>query len=94
MGFEFLILALIGAILGTILVLAYRLLHVEEDVRIQELTKMLPGYNCGICGFPGCNGFAGKILEERTTDLKLCKPGKKAENFDPISAFLETLDQK
>jgi len=93
-GFAFLILGLIGAILGTILVLSYKFLHVEEDIRIQELTKMLPGYNCGICGYPGCNGFAEKILDERTTDLTVCKPGKKAEHFEPIMAYLETIDKK
>jgi formate dehydrogenase (NADP+) beta subunit len=48
-----------AAILGA----ASRLLHVEEDPRIAAIEDILPGANCGGCGFPGCSGAATAIVE-------------------------------
>jgi len=28
---------------------------------VQEVERVLPGANCGACGFPGCSGLAEKI---------------------------------
>ncbi len=36
---------------------------VEEDPRIEEVTELLPGANCGGCGFPGCGGFANALIK-------------------------------
>jgi len=44
----------IGLFFGVILAVAYRLLKVDEDPRIDETEEMLPGTNCGACGVPGC----------------------------------------
>jgi electron transport complex protein RnfB len=43
---------------ASLLVLAHRKLHVDEDPRIDAALQMLPGTNCGACGFPGCLGLA------------------------------------
>lgn len=48
----------LGVILATIIAVANRNLHVEEDPRIDEVEQMLPGTNCGACGCPGCRAFA------------------------------------
>ena len=48
--------------LTTLLVLANRLLHVEEDPRIELVEDMLPHANCGACGFPGCRPFAEALV--------------------------------
>ena len=42
---------------------ANKLLHVEEDPRIEATNLMLPGTNCGACGFPGCAGLAEAIVD-------------------------------
>lgn len=36
---------------------------VEEDPRIGEVLEVLPGANCGGCGFAGCSGMAGALVK-------------------------------
>lgn len=48
----------LGILLATVIAVANRNLHVEEDPRIDEVEQMLPGTNCGACGCPGCRAFA------------------------------------
>ena len=48
--------------LATLLVVANRKLHVEEDPRIDAVEDMLPHANCGACGFPGCRPFAEAVV--------------------------------
>ncbi len=50
------------AVLATLLVVANRKLHVQEDPRIDEVEEMLPATNCGACGFPGCRAFAEALV--------------------------------
>ncbi len=49
-------------VLASLLVLANRKLHVEEDPRIDAVEEMLPHANCGACGFPGCRPFAEALV--------------------------------
>lgn len=48
--------------LSILLVLINRKLHVEEDPRIDVVEEMLPGSNCGACGFPGCRALSEAIV--------------------------------
>jgi Na+-translocating ferredoxin:NAD+ oxidoreductase RNF subunit RnfB len=48
--------------LASLLVLANRTLHVEEDPRIDAVEEMLPHANCGACGVPGCRPFAEALV--------------------------------
>lgn len=48
----------LGLAFGALIALADRKLRVWEDPRIDEVVALLPGANCGACGFPGCRGFA------------------------------------
>jgi len=34
---------------------------VEEDPLIGQIRELLPGANCGACGFPGCDGYAAAV---------------------------------
>lgn len=68
-----LILAGIGVVFGVLIAVFNKYFYVEEDNRIEELTKLLPGYNCGSCGFPGCKGLAEAIVNNND-DLTKCKP--------------------
>jgi len=47
---------------------------VEVDPRELAALEVLPGANCGACGFPGCAGYA-KALVAGTIDLNQCPPG-------------------
>ncbi len=62
----------IGAVLGVLLGLAQLYLVVEEDNRVTEVIAMLPGANCGGCGFPGCQGFANALVDGEATQVSLC----------------------
>lgn len=52
------ILGAVGLFFGIAIALANRKLRVWEDPRIDVVTGMLPGANCGACGVPGCRAFA------------------------------------
>jgi len=83
-----LVLGILGFILGSGLAIASYYLSVKEDTRIVDVSKMLPGYNCGACGSAGCSSFASKIVSHEETKLSLCKPGKADINFNPIIEYL------
>ena len=51
-------LSALGALAALILYFVAQKFKVEEDPRIDEVEKMLPGANCGGCGFAGCRGLA------------------------------------
>ncbi len=58
------IIALGGITLGltTLLAIADRRLQVVEDPRLADVEALLPGTNCGACGYPGCRAFAGALV--------------------------------
>jgi len=53
-----LILGGVGVTFGTLIALANRFFRVWEDPRIDSITEILPGVNCGACGYAGCRAFA------------------------------------
>jgi electron transport complex protein RnfB len=81
------VLAVTGGLFGLLIGIFSKVFYVEIDTRLQDLIEMLPGLNCGACGFPGCSGLAGGILEGKA-DAKLCKPGKQ-DMRDRIKDYLE-----
>ena len=84
-----LILAGLGLILGLGLAVAAKVFHVEVDTRVEDITKILPGANCGACGYPGCAGYAEAIVAEVAESLSLCKPGLKAGKPAEIKKYLD-----
>lgn len=77
----------IGAVLGLILGIANMYLVVEEDERIGVVTEMLPGANCGGCGYPGCSGFASALVEGEATKVSSCAVSN-PETKDKIVKYL------
>lgn len=80
-------LGVLGLLFGFGLAYAAEKFKVEVDERIEKVIEMLPGYNCGACGYPGCGGFGEGIIEGVVEKLSACKPGKD-EHYDPILAYL------
>lgn len=72
-----LVLAIIGAILGTVLGVADKFLKVEVDPREDYVLSKLAGANCGGCGYPGCAGFAAAIIDGEVVQLSKCAPTNK-----------------
>jgi Na+-translocating ferredoxin:NAD+ oxidoreductase RNF subunit RnfB len=52
------ILSGVGLTFGVLIALANAKLWVWEDPRINQVTDVLPGANCGACGYAGCRAFA------------------------------------
>lgn len=61
--------------------------HVELNLRVVAIEGMLPGINCGTCGFPGCHAFDEGIVDGEVERLSQCKPGKD-KHYDSIIAYL------
>ncbi|MCR5371948.1 MAG: electron transporter RnfB [Solobacterium sp.] len=77
---------ILGSVCGLILGIASKVFYVEPDHRAEEILALLPGYNCGGCGFPGCSGMAAAIAEG-SGDVKSCKPSSQAQK-DAVAAYL------
>src|ERR1035441_6741748 len=70
-------LTILGLILGLILGIAARVFRVEGNKLVEELLEILPGSQCGQCGFPGCAG-AAQALAAGSAPVTLCPPGGRA----------------
>jgi len=70
-------LTVIGVALGGILGIAARLLAVKVDPLEADLQALLPGSQCGQCGYVGC-AQAAKALAQGDAAATLCPPGGKA----------------
>ena len=69
------VLGIIGLAAAVILYFVAQKFKVEEDTRIDEVTELLPGANCGGCGYPGCRGFAEACVKAETLENMLCPVG-------------------
>lgn len=72
-----LILAGMGLLMGGLLGFASQRLAVEENPVEVEIQAMLPGSQCGQCGYVGC-GQAAAALARGEATVTLCPPGGKA----------------
>ena len=59
---------------GLILAIASVALAVPRDEKVDALRELLPGANCGACGFSGCDGYA-KAMAHDGAKVGLCSPG-------------------
>ncbi len=70
----FLTVSAIAAVAGVLLSLISHFFAVEEDPRKKELRALLPGVNCGACGYKSCDDYAAALAEGRAK-ANLCVPG-------------------
>jgi len=68
------IMAGIGLVLAILLGYAANVFEVKQDPRVEELILVLPGVNCGGCGFAGCEAYA-KGVALNGADPTLCTVG-------------------
>lgn len=58
-----LIVGVVGCLIGFLLCIASEKLKVEVDEREEAIMGVLPGNNCGGCGYAGCSGLAAAIVK-------------------------------
>jgi len=90
------ILSAVGLAMAVLLSIGRKLFPVEVDARREKITDILPGANCGGCGYPGCSGYAAALVEGEASPTQ-CPPGG-AEVAEQIAAILgvevgETVDR-
>lgn len=81
-----LIFGVTGMACGGLLAVAARFFAVQKDPRIKALIEMLPGANCGACGFPSCDEYVRAILWH-DTPINLCRRGGE-ETLSKLAAYL------
>ena len=47
----------------------------DADQTAEEIRDVLPGVNCGACGYSGCDGYAKALAEKTCEKTNLCVPG-------------------
>ena len=69
-----LVVAVIGLIIGLVLAIASIVMAVPKNEKAEAVLEVLPGVNCGACGYSGCAGYA-EALANYEAEANLCAPG-------------------
>ena len=69
------VLGVTGLAAAVLLYLIAQKFKVEEDPRIDEVQEVLPGANCGGCGFAGCRALAEACVKADSLDGLFCPVG-------------------
>ena len=81
-------LAAMGAILGLALGFASKVFFMKEDERKAKIIELLPGANCGGCGYAGCANYAEAMVNDGAPCDKC--PSCKEENRQEIAKIMGT----
>lgn len=82
----FLIIVLVGLLTGVAIAIVSRFFAQEADPLEEQLLALLPGANCGGCGYAGCSGYAKALAAGKA------RPGacaaQKPEDLEKMSALV------
>jgi len=70
----FLVISVLGLILGFGLAVADKKLAVKKDEKLMQMESIMPGANCGGCGYAGCSAYAEAVYRGEA-EIGLCSPG-------------------
>ena len=76
----------LALIFGVVLVVASKLFAISSDEKETHVREMLPGVNCGACGYTSCDGYAA-VLAAGAAPTGLCSVGGPALSVS-LAAFL------
>lgn len=82
------VIAATGLFIGLFLGVAAKQFEVKVDDREAQVREMLPGSNCGGCGYPGCDGCA-KAIATGIAPANACTVAN-SETHKKIAAFMGT----
>ena len=83
-----LIVTILAFLLGLIIVLLEAKLE-NDNIQAKNFLKLLPGFNCGSCGFGSCKGMA-EAMCENIDNYKKCRPLKN-EQLHKMEEYIEKL---
>ena len=78
----------VGLLIGIFLGIFGRYFRVETDPREEAVLEVLPGNNCGGCGYPGCSGLASAIVSSEAP-VNGCPVGG-TQSAEKIAAIMGT----
>lgn len=81
------VLGAIGVVSATLLYIVSKCFHVDEDPRIAEVEALLPGANCGGCGYNGCHDFASACCRADSLNGLYC-PGAGNDGMAKVADLL------
>ncbi|MBR0374543.1 MAG: RnfABCDGE type electron transport complex subunit B [Mogibacterium sp.] len=64
-----------GLVASILLVVASKVFAVPVDQRVSEVRDVLPGANCGGCGFAGCDDYASSVVNDESVSCSACTVG-------------------
>lgn len=64
----------LGLVAGLLLSIFSKIFAVKTNEQVEEILSMLPGLNCGVCGYKGCENYANEMVLHAVATNK-CKPG-------------------
>lgn len=80
-----------GLSMGLFLAYASKKFEVEVDEKVEKIQSILPGVNCGACGYPGCSGYA-EAIALNGADMTFCSPGGPAVASEIAKVMGATVD--
>ena len=86
------VLGVTGLVAAVLLYIVSQLFKVEEDPRIDLVQAVLPGANCGGCGFAGCRNFAEACVKAGGIDGLSCPVGGEP-TMDEVKKILTPSDE-
>ncbi|MEW8956883.1 RnfABCDGE type electron transport complex subunit B [Clostridium sp.] len=89
-------LGILGLIFGILLSYASKKFQVKLDERIPRVRDILPGANCGGCGFAGCDAYAKAVIEEGVSITACTVGGSSVSNLigDILGVKVDSVERK
>lgn len=78
----------LGLVAGLLLSIFSKIFAVETNEQVESVLAALPGLNCGVCGYKGCENYANEMVFHAVATNK-CVPGGD-ETSKKISEILKT----
>lgn len=72
--FSALLMAGLAVLFAAVLLVASIRLKVQEDPKVEQIRAVLPGVDCGACGFAGCASYAKAVAADASL-IGRCSPG-------------------
>jgi Na+-translocating ferredoxin:NAD+ oxidoreductase RNF subunit RnfB len=76
----------LGLTFGLLIAVVHHRFYVFEDPRIDALSGLLPGTNCGACGHAGCRAFAEALISHTVEPVQCTVMG--ADDVQHVADYL------